>query len=54
MTVAKGCGSGGLEFTFRFSRRTSRSRGLVLRRLIEQAVVTRPVTEANVTNGYRW
>ncbi len=42
------------EFTFRFNRRTSRSRGLVFRRLLEQAVVTGPVTEAAVTQGYDW
>ena len=42
------------EFTFRFNRRTSASRGLVFRRLLEQAVVTRPVTEAQVTHGYNW
>lgn len=42
------------EFTFRFNRRTSRSRGLVFRRLLEQAVVTRPVTEADITDGYDW
>ncbi len=42
------------EFTFRFNRRTSRSRGLVFRRLLEQAVVTAPVTEADVTHGYDW
>lgn len=40
------------EFTFRFNRRTSRSRGLVFRRLIEQAVATGPVTDAEVTSGY--
>lgn len=40
------------EFTFRFNRRTSRSRGLVFRRLLEQAAVTRPVTEAAVTHGH--
>jgi len=32
------------EFTFRFNRRTSRSRGLLFRRLLEQAVVTPPAT----------
>ena len=32
------------EFTFRFNRRTSRRRGLLLYRLLEQAVVTDPVT----------
>ena len=42
------------EFTFRFNRRTSRSRGLVFRRLLEQAIVTKPVTEADVTDGYDW
>ena len=42
------------EFTFRFNRRTSRSRGLVFRRLLEQSVVTGPVTEADVTHGYDW
>lgn len=42
------------EFTFRFNRRTSRSRGWVFRRLLEQAVVTAPVTEAAVTHGYNW
>jgi len=42
------------EFTFRFNRRTSRNRGLVFRRLIEQASVTGPVTEADVTHGYDW
>jgi transposase-like protein len=42
------------EFTFRFNRRTSRSRGLVFRRLLEQAVVTGPVTESDVTGGYDW
>ena len=42
------------EFTFRFNRRTSRSRGLVFRRLLEQAVVTKPVTEIAVTHGFDW
>jgi len=42
------------EFTFRFNRRTSRNRGLVFRRLLEQAAVTGPITEADVTNGYDW
>lgn len=42
------------EFTFRFNRRRSRSRGLVFRRLIEQSMVTGPVTEAEVTFGYNW
>jgi transposase-like protein len=42
------------EFTFRFNRRTSHSRGLVFRRLLEQAVATGPVTAADVTHGYAW
>ena len=42
------------EFTFRFNRRTSGSRGLVFRRLLEQAIVTGPITEADVTGGYDW
>ncbi|MCD4719745.1 MAG: IS1595 family transposase, partial [Desulfobacula sp.] len=42
------------EFTFRFNRRTSRSRGLIFRRILEQAVITKPVTETDVTHGYNW
>ncbi len=42
------------EFTFRFNRRSSRSRGLVFRRLLEQAVVTSPVTEDDIIQGYLW
>lgn len=42
------------EFTFRFNRRTSSSRGLVFRRLLEQIVTTGPVTDADVTHGYDW
>jgi transposase-like protein len=42
------------EFTFRFNRRASRSRGLVFRRLLERAVATGPVTEHDVTKGYSW
>jgi len=42
------------EFTFRFNRRTSVSRGLVFRRLLERAVATDPVTECDVTHGYNW
>jgi transposase-like protein len=42
------------EFTFRFNRRSSGSRGLVFRRLLEQALDTAPVTEAAVTHGYDW
>jgi len=32
------------EYVFRYNRRTSNSRGLLFMRLIEQAVVTEPVT----------
>ncbi|MDZ4065197.1 MAG: IS1595 family transposase, partial [Coriobacteriia bacterium] len=32
------------EFTFRFNRRGSRSRGLLFHRLLQQAVVTAPAT----------
>jgi len=42
------------EFTFRFNRRTSSSRGLVFRRLLEQAVAIGAITEADVSHGYRW
>jgi uncharacterized Zn finger protein (UPF0148 family) len=42
------------EFTFRFNRRSSGSRGLVFRRLLEQAVVAGPLTEAELTFGYEW
>lgn len=42
------------EFTFRFNRRTSRNRGLVFRRLIEQTVRTGPITCADVAHGYSW
>jgi transposase-like protein len=42
------------EFTFRFNRRTSSSRGLLFRRLLEQAVITPPITETNITYGYDW
>jgi transposase-like protein len=42
------------EFTFRFNRRASQSRGLVFRRLLEQAVDTKPVIKAEITHGYDW
>jgi hypothetical protein len=42
------------EFTFRFNRRTSHSRGQLFRRLLEQAVSTHPVTEADILHGYQW
>jgi hypothetical protein len=37
------------EFVFRFNRRTSRSRGMLFYRLMQQAVVTTPVTYLDVT-----
>ena len=36
------------EFTFRFNRRPSRSRGLLFYRLLEQAVATQPVTYQDI------
>ena len=39
------------EFTFRFNRRTSRSRGLLFYRLIEQAMLIEPVTYSDITGG---
>ncbi|MDA9983074.1 transposase, partial [Gammaproteobacteria bacterium] len=42
------------EFTFRFNRRTSRSRGLIFRRLLEQAVVTDPIPGTKIAHGFDW
>lgn len=42
------------EFTFRFNRRMSKSRGLIFRRLLEQAVVTGPVIDSEIAHGYDW
>lgn len=42
------------EFSFRFNRRTSRSRGLVFRRLLEQAVITSPIIEPEIAHGFDW
>ena len=40
---------------FRFNRRTSTSRGLLFYRLLQQAVVTDPVTYENVVRPlHRW
>ena len=39
------------EFAFRFNRRSSKSRGLLFYRLLEQAVVTEPVVYENITSG---
>ena len=38
------------EFTFRFNRRTSRSRGLLFYRLLKQAVATQPVTYQRIAS----
>jgi transposase-like protein len=40
------------EYTFRWNRRSSRSRGLLFRRLLEQAVATGPVTAEALRHGY--
>ena len=42
------------ELTFRFNRRTSRSRGLVFLRLLERAVITSPTTESDIIGDYDW
>jgi hypothetical protein len=41
------------EFVFRFNRRTSRSRGLLFYRLLEQVVITDPVTYGEVARKSR-
>lgn len=38
------------EFVFRFNRRTSRSRGLLFYRLLQQAVLTEPVTYRRIAS----
>jgi hypothetical protein len=40
------------EYTFRFNRRKSKSRGLVFKRLIEHSLATKPVTQADIVGGY--
>ena len=40
------------EYTFRFNRRNSRSRGLVFRRLLEHSVIANPVTQDDIVGGY--
>lgn len=40
------------EFTFRFNRRTSRSRGLLFYRLIQQSAVAAPATYANIRDNH--
>jgi transposase-like protein len=41
------------EFTFRFNRRTSRSRGKLFYRLLQQATVVEPVTNKAILRGCR-
>jgi transposase-like protein len=41
------------EFTFRFNRRSSRSRGLLFYRLLEQAAVTTPMPYRSIVGGQR-
>lgn len=38
------------EYVFRYNRRTSKSRGLIFMRLIEQAVITAPVSYEKIIN----
>jgi len=40
------------EFTFRFNRRTSRSRGMLFYRLIQQSAVAAPATYANIRDDH--
>jgi len=39
------------EFTFRFNRRTSRSRGKLFYRLVQQAATVSPITESEIAGG---
>lgn len=41
------------EFVFRFNRRTSRSRGLLFYRLLQQAVLAEPITYREITKNHR-
>ena len=40
------------EYTFRFNRRNSRSRGLVFKRLIEHSLLSKPISQADIVGGY--
>ena len=42
------------EFTFRFNRRMSISRGMLFRRLLEQSVIKDPIIESKITHGFDW
>jgi len=39
------------EFVFRFNRRSSRSRGMLFYRLMEQAAITAPVTYSHIRDN---
>ncbi len=39
------------EFTFRFNRRTSRSRGKLFYRLVQQAAAVSPITGSDIHNS---
>jgi len=40
------------EYTFRFNRRNSNSRGLVFKRLIEHSISSKPITQEDIVGGY--
>jgi len=40
------------EYTFRFNRRNSKSRGLVFKRLIEHLLLSKPITQSDIVGGY--
>jgi transposase-like protein len=40
------------EYTFRFNRRNSKSRGLVFKRLLEHSISSKPITQADIFGGY--
>jgi transposase-like protein len=39
------------EYTFRFNRRNAKSRGLVFKRLIEQSLKTKPITQSDIVGA---
>src|SRR3989304_6225618 len=39
------------EYTFRFTRRSSKARGLLFHRLVEQAVQIKPITYRGIVGG---
>ena len=40
------------EYTFRFNRRNSKSRGLVFKRLIEHSLLSKPIAQKDIVGGY--